>query len=214
MSSAFFSALRSRDVSKATELGQMSGNWPALAMGAITQLDQIWQDDTLPIGEIAETYWTLRRTLDELTTTSAEFPGNALSIGRAIIYIPDAEQHTFGPQMLVDKVMRMGWDAQLYYGFGSESLMKRLSTESVDVVGISVGTDSRLDGLADLILDVKQYSMNADIKTLIGGNAISGASDQYGFLGADWVATSTQDALQFFERDWSKQKLREGRFNG
>lgn len=183
MSGAFYSAVRSRDISKATEVGKLSDNWPALAMGAITQLDEAWQEDALSIGEIAECYWTLRRTLDELIASPFLTSRNSLSIGTAVIYIPGSEQHTFGPQMLVDKINRIGWDAQLWHGFGSGSLKEQLSSNHVDVLGISVGTDNRLDGLADLIADVRQHSMNPDIKTLVGGSAICGTSNQYGFFG-------------------------------
>ncbi|MFG5382801.1 B12-binding domain-containing protein [Yoonia sp. R2-816] len=214
MSSAFFSALGSRDVSKATELGQLSGNWPALAMGAITQLDQAWQDDTLSIGDITEAYWTLRRTLDALTANPVRATGRSLSIGAAVVYVPSSEQHTFGPQMLVDKINRAGWDAQLWHSLGSSAIMEQLSSKHVDVLGISVGTDNRLHGLADLISDVRFCSINPDIKIVIGGSAICGTSVQYEFLGADWVAASAEDSLQFFQHGWSELQRREGRFNG
>lgn len=214
MSRAFYTALHSRDVMKAAELGQVSGNWPALAMAAIAELDQAWQNDTLSIGEVAEAYWTLRRTLEELTVSPTRTAKPSLSIGKAFVYIPRPEQHTFGPQMLVDRINRVGWDAHLLHSLDAGALMKKLNSEPVDVLGISIGTDNRLDGLADLISDAKRSSMNPDIKTLIGGNAISGTSSQYGFLGADWVATTSEDAMLFFERLWSDLRRREGRFHG
>ena len=88
-------------------------------MGAIAQLDEAWQEDALSIGDIAECYWTLRRTLDTLTENPIPASKRSLSIGTAVVYIPNAEQHTFGPQMLVDKINRVGWDAQLWNGLGS-----------------------------------------------------------------------------------------------
>jgi len=214
MNSAFFSAVRSRNVSQATELGKLSDNWPALAMRAINQLDTAWQEDSLSIGEIAECYWTLRRTLDELIASPRLTSRRSLSIGAAVVYIPSSEKHTFGPQMLVDKINRLGWDAQLWHDFDSGNLIEQLRSNHVDVLGISVGTDNRLDGLADLITDVRQYSMNPEIKTVIGGGAICGASNQYGFLGADLIAPTAEDAERFFEKGWAELKRREGRFNG
>ncbi len=214
MSGAFLSALRSRDVSGACALGRISGNWPALAMGAIAQLEEAWNDDTLAIGEIAETYWTLRRTLDELISTPLQMAKPSLFIGKAVIWIPKTEQHTFGPQMLVDRIERIGWDAQLWHDQTSDEVMEQLASHDTDVLGISVGTDNRLDGLADLIARVRQCAMNAGLKVLVGGSAICGASNQYRFLGADRVATSAEDAMQFFGREWTEIECREGRFDG
>lgn len=214
MSNAFLSALRARDVSKAYEIGQISENWPALAMGAIAQLDEAWTEDTLSIGEIAETYWTLRRTLDELTSTPKQQARPPLFIGKSIIWIPKTEQHTFGPQMLVDNIRRLGWGAQLWHDLNTDDVMERLGSHDTDVLGISVGTDIQLDGLADVIRQIRRCAVNPDIKILIGGNAILGAPNQYKFLGADCVATSAEDAMRFFERGWTEMERREGRFDG
>lgn len=214
MSDAFLSALRSRDVSKACKLGHLSNNWPTLAMGAIAQLDEAWREDKLSIGEIAETYWTLRRTLDELTSSQTQSTKRTLFIGKAVIWIPNSEQHTFGPQMLLDSIRRIGWEAQLWHDLTSDDVMVQLSSHDTDVLGISIGTDNRLDGLADLIAQVRRCAMNPDIKILIGGSAVRGASNQYKFLGADCVATSTEDAMGFFERDWNEIERRESRYDG
>lgn len=214
MSSAFLSALRSRDVSKASEIGQNSKNWPALAMEAIAELDLAWRDDTLSIGEIVETYWTLRRTMDELVSAPIQTTRTPLVIGKAVICTPSPEQHTFGPQLLADKVRRIGWDARLWHDCALEEVTDRLSSCRVDVLGISVGTDNRLDGLANLISEVRCLSMNPDIKILVGGSAIHGASSQYRFLGADQVTTSAEEAMRFFERGWSDLERREGRYDG
>ena len=214
LSGAFLSALRAKDVAKAAELGQKSGNWPGLALEAICHIDQAWQDDTLCFGDISETYWTLRRTLDVLTAVPVKGRAPSLSIGTAVIYIPSTEQHTFGPQMLVDQINRLGWDAQLQHGLDFSGLMEHLGSRHVDVLGISIGTDYCLDGVADLTFDARRCSVNPDISILIGGSAICGAAGQYAFLNADWVATSAKDGLHFFERGWSELKRKGGRFHG
>lgn len=214
MSDAFLTALRLRDVSKACEIGHICDNWPAMALGAIAWLDDAWNDDTLSIGEIAETYWTLRRTIDELISPLVQTARTSLVIGKAVIWIPSSEQHTFGPQLLVDNVRRIGWDAHLWHDSTSEAVLDQLRSNHVDVVGISIGTDNRLDGLANLISEIRRSSINPEMKILVGGSAICGAPSKFGFLGADRVAMSSEETLRFFERDWSDLERREGRFNG
>ncbi|MEY1557890.1 B12-binding domain-containing protein [Yoonia sp. R2331] len=214
MTCAFLSALRSRDISKACELGNISDNWPALALGAIAHLDKAWSDDTLTIGEIAETYWTLRRTLDELTSSQARAAQSSLFIGTAIIWIPKTEQHTFGPQMLVDNIRRFGWDAHLWHDFSSDDLIEKIGSHDIDVIGVSIGTDNQLDGLADLVTQIRRSAINPNIKILVGGSAIHGSPNLYSFLGADAVSASADDAMDFFERGWTESERREGRFDG
>ena len=214
MSGAFYSALLSRDVSAASELGQSAGNWPELAMEAIAKLDESWQDDTLSIGIIAEAYWTLRRALDQLVDEPVNTSPQLLNFAKAVVHIPTTEQHTFGPQMLVDQIRRIGWEVRLENGLEPDALIDLVSSEKLDVLGVSIGTDSGLAGLADLLAEVREHSVNSAIAILVGGNAIDGPPKRYEFLGADWVATTTDDALVFFERGWSELKRSQGSFDG
>lgn len=211
---AFYDAIRTGNLETAVGLCHSSKAWRPMVLQAIDQLDRDWQDDALMIGDVAEAYWSIRRVINEVSFGQTQKNVPRLRMGTAAIYLPSNEQHTFGPQLLSDQLTRIGWDVELWIEDENRDALAPLSMVRIDVLGISVGSDDRLDGLADKIIEIRQKSLNPDLFVLVGGSALRGGAEQYRFLGADRLATDADDTIDFFSGGWHAQQRLDGRYEG
>ncbi|MEM9277653.1 MAG: cobalamin B12-binding domain-containing protein [Pseudomonadota bacterium] len=164
----------------------------------VQRLECDWSSDHLSIHEIANAFWTLRRVLENHKTHKAMDRHAAL--GRGLIVVRNGEQHSFGAQLLADRLERSYWEVDLILDASNQAVLGRVEQSPYSVLGFSVGCDQNLLGLADLISSVRLRSCSKEVKVLVGGPVFQGPLKQYDFLGADAVCDNSETAMQLFGR--------------
>jgi MerR family transcriptional regulator, light-induced transcriptional regulator len=70
------------------------------------------------------------------------------------------EQHTFGRVMVADFFRRAGWDVWTDAVPGSSELVSLVRQEWITIVGLSVGSETHLEGVASTIHALRRAARN------------------------------------------------------
>lgn len=161
---------------------------PALLVPVIRRLEARWQADAVGFADLAFAFFQLRRLIER----AAEPPATAQAHGRILLALTHGEQHGFGAQMVAAELALHGWAVELDLSGDGDALRARVAGRHFDALGLSVGHDQALIGLADLIADLRQGSSNPRLHVILGGAALAEPLGQYDFLGADTVMPTPQ----------------------
>jgi methanogenic corrinoid protein MtbC1 len=110
------------------------------------------------------------------------------------------EQHTLGLVVLAEFFRREGWQiaggpVSSQAATGADAAKAARDTW-IDVVGFSIGSASRVDGLTASIRAVRKASRNRDVAVMIGGPLFLLQPDLVGRVGADMGAIDAQAAVR------------------
>jgi methylmalonyl-CoA mutase cobalamin-binding subunit len=182
-------------------LGQSIG----LLLSVIECIEHEWQTDRLSYTDTLYAYWNVQRLIQQWDEP-ADFFGEAASTDQGRILLASAPgcQHQLGVLVVADHFRVYGWQVQALLDASRRTLLQAVQEQKFDVIGLSVGHDAGLEGLADLIRELRQVNVSASPRVLVGGNIFNHPYSAYDWLGADGVATSAQEALLLC-RAWVKR---------
>jgi MerR family transcriptional regulator, light-induced transcriptional regulator len=161
---------------------------------AARMLGEMWSDDLCDFSTVTVALGRLQRLLRELSPafgTEIEYPANGR---RALFAQPSDEQHSFGLSMVAEFFRREGWDVFGVVGGALEDPAVRVRKEWADVVGLSIGSERRLDWLRKCITDVRAASRNPGLVVMVGGPIFTLHPDWVAGVGADATARDARDA--------------------
>jgi len=164
------------------------------------RLGEMWEDDTADFSTVTIALGRLQRLLRELSPafgTEIEHPAHGR---RALFVQPRDEQHSFGLSMVAEFFRRDGWDVIGGVGGAVASPAGLARDEWVDVVGFSVGSDSRLPWLQETVAAVRAASRNPGLVILVGGPPFVAHPELAVGTGADGTARNGKEAPQVAER--------------
>ena len=167
---------------------------------AARRLGEMWCDDTCDFSTVTVALGRLQRLLRELSPafgTEVEHPANGR---RAFFAQPVDEQHSFGLSMVAEFFRREGWDVFGVVGGAAEDPAVRVRREWADVVGLSVGSERRLDWLRRCIVEVRAASRNPGVVVMVGGPIFTLHPDWVASVGADATARDAKDAPRVASR--------------
>jgi methanogenic corrinoid protein MtbC1 len=157
-------------------------------------LGEMWSDDLCDFSTVTVALGRLQRLLRELSPafgTEIEYPAN----GRRALFAQAAdEQHSFGLSMVAEFFRREGWDVFGVIGGAIDDPVVRVRKEWADVVGLSIGSERRLDWLRRCIADVRAASRNPGVVVMVGGPIFTLHPDWVASVGADATARDARDA--------------------
>jgi len=157
-------------------------------------LGEMWSDDLCDFSTVTVALGRLQRLLRELSPafgTEIEYPANGR---RALFAQPPDEQHGFGLSMVAEFFRREGWDVFGVVGGAIEDPAMRVRKEWADVIGLSIGSERRLDWLRKCITDVRAASRNPGLVVMVGGPIFTLHPDWVAGVGADATARDARDA--------------------
>ena len=161
--------------------------------GAAHLLGEWWVDDEVDFTEVTVAVGRLQHIMRELSPAfgaEVEIPAG----GRRVLLAPaPGEQHTFGVSMVSEFFMRAGWEVTFSEGNARADTIDMVEQDWFDVVGFSVGSESRLDSLKKSIADIRARSRNHDIGVMVGGPIFVLNPGFVAHVGADGTAI---DGLQ------------------
>jgi methanogenic corrinoid protein MtbC1 len=167
---------------------------------AARRLGEMWCDDTCDFSTVTVALGRLQRLLRELSPafgTEVEHPANGR---RAFFAQPADEQHSFGLSMVAEFFRREGWDVFGVVGGAVDDPAVRVRKEWADVVGLSVGSERRLDWLRRCIVEVRAASRNPAVLVMVGGPIFTLHPDWAASVGADATAKDAKDAPRVASR--------------
>jgi len=165
----------------------------------IRRVDARWQRDEIGFGDLAFVFFQVRRLIDLLREPAAPVAawGGGLAMGRILLGMAPGEGHTFGIQIVCGELTMQGWQVDIVRDANPGALHRQLEARAYDCVGLTVGHDGALDGLADLIASARIVSCNPAISVIVGGAALVEPVSRYNFLGADRICLTTSDAAMW-----------------
>jgi methanogenic corrinoid protein MtbC1 len=163
-------------------------------------LGEMWCDDACDFSTVTVALGRLQRLLRELSPafgTEVDFPANGR---RAMFAQPADEQHSFGLSMVAEFFRREGWDVFGVVGGAGEDPAVRVRREWADVVGLSIGSERRLEWLRRCIADLRNASRNPGVVVMVGGPIFTLHPDWAASVGADATARDAREAPRVASR--------------
>ena len=178
-------------------IGELQGSddWLKLIRDTCERLENEWQAGALTLSDVTEGFWTTQGVFRRLRDRLHELGSTGLQGRSCVFWVQPDDLHTLGAQCLSEAFERAGWTASLMVNAEADTVLALLAETEVDVLGVSVGCDEHLLGLADFLTEARIRSLKPDLTVMVGGAAIEGKLSQYRFLGADILAKDAETAL-------------------
>jgi methanogenic corrinoid protein MtbC1 len=158
-------------------------------------LGEMWEEDRVSFADVTV---ALCRLHDVMRTLSASQPPatDTLPQGRRALLIPmPGEQHTFGLVMVADFFRRAGWDVWNDAVASSSELVSLVRHEWFTMVGLSVGCEAHLEGVASTIHSLRRAARNKSIGVMVGGSLIAKNPELAIQVGADATGKDARQAV-------------------
>lgn len=171
-------------------------------------LGEMWSDDICDFSTVTVALGRLQRLLRELSPafgTEVEYPANGR---RALFAQPVDEQHSFGLSMVAEFFRREGWDVFGVIGGARDDPAARVRHEWADVVGLSIGSERRLDWLRQCIVALRAASRNPGVVVMVGGPIFTLHPDWVAGVGADATAHDAREAPRVAARLLTATRIR------
>jgi methylmalonyl-CoA mutase cobalamin-binding subunit len=162
---------------------------------AARELGLRWEYDECDFLQVTLALCRLHQLLREL---SAEFRGEEFEHPRErrILLAPfPGEQHTFGVSLVGEFLQRAGWEVWQEVPRTTEEILNLVRQNWFAVVGLSVGSERKLDEIAGTIRAIRGASMNRTVGVLVGGPMLLAKPEIVQFVGADGTAPDGPQAV-------------------
>lgn len=170
---------------------------------AARHLGELWEQDLCDFVDVTMALGRVQHVIREFSPVfrdaSDGSDGEEAVAGRArrILLTPaPGEQHSMGLMMVKEFFLRGGWEVVGGPGVPTDEVAVQVASEWFDCVGVSVGGDCRLDGLANWISSIRAASKNRAITILLGGPHFVAHPELAALFGADATAADARTAVR------------------
>jgi methanogenic corrinoid protein MtbC1 len=163
---------------------------------AARRLGLLWERDECDFVQVTLGLGRLHQLLQRLSFLTPE-PSRAESRGqgrRALLATVPGEYHAFGVLMVTQFFRQNGWEVWNEFPETNQELLAIVSQQSFAVVGLSVGSESRLEALTGLIRQLRRASLNPTIGVMVGGPLFLQNPELVSRVGADATAADGHEA--------------------
>jgi methanogenic corrinoid protein MtbC1 len=162
---------------------------------AARRLGAMWEEDSCDFTQVTIGLMRLQQVMRAISPAFLQAAPRAPRTARVLLAPAPGEQHTFGLVMVAEFFHRAGW---LVAG-GPESAgidpVAMVSATSFAVIGITIGSHTRLDAVARQIRAVRRASRNRAIGVMIGGPLLIDHPEIASLVGADATAADGAQAV-------------------
>lgn len=159
-------------------------------------LGQGWLSDERSFADVTIGTSRLQQTV---RTIGARHEKDGLSIPtghRALLILPDFEQHSLGSFIIANQLRRMGVWVQMAFDCETGNLSALLEDHPCSMIGLSLGSEQSLDHAPALVSKIRGLKPDAPI--VLGGTILADTPSDYAeSIGADYIADTARDALDF-----------------
>ncbi len=158
------------------------------------KLGALWDTDECDFVEVTLAMGRLQRMLRDLSQVFLSDAGRTEVVGSVLLTCVPGEQHTLGIIMVGEFLLRDGWRVLVGAPWTESDLLSMVGTEWYDVIGFSVGCESRLAVLKREIRRLRSASRNPHVRIMVGGKVFSDDSEMVERVGADAAASDARVA--------------------
>ena len=185
---AYIDSIRVRGVT-------LSAVYLELLAPAARMLGEMWEEDRVGFADVTV---ALCRLHDVMRNLGASQPPatDTLPQGRRALLVPmPGEQHTFGLVMVADFFRRAGWDVCTEAVHTSNELVGFVRQEWFTMIGLSVGCEAHLEGVASTIHALRRAARNRSLGVMVGGSLIAKHPELAIQVGADATGKDARQAV-------------------
>ncbi len=193
VASAYVETVRQRGAS-------LEGVCLHLLAPAARELGLLWEEDECDFMQVTVGLCRLHHLLREL---SPEFRPESmeLQLEKSILLAPaPGDQHTFGITLVAQFLRKAGWQVWHEHPANGADLVEVVRQNWFAVVGLSVGSESRVEDVAAIIRSIRNASVNRSVGILIGGPVLIAKPDLAQVVGADGTAADGPRAVLHAEK--------------
>ena len=155
---------------------------------AARELGLLWEEDQCDFMQVTVGLCRLHHLLREL---SPEFrsEGSDHKLERNILLAPvPSDQHTFGIALVAQFLRKAGWEVWNEFPDNAAEILETVRMNWFAVVGLSIGSETRVEDVARIIRAIRRTSRNRSIGVLVGGPVLVGKPELALMMGADATA--------------------------
>lgn len=169
---------------------------------AARHLGELWEQDLCDFVDVTMALGRVQHVIREFSPvfreaadgSDAESPATR---SRRILLTPaPGEQHSMGLLMVKEFFLRDGWEVVGGPGVPADEVALQVASEWFDCIGVSVGGDCRLAGLASWIGSLRAVSKNRTVSVLLGGPHFAAHPELAALFGADATAADARTAVR------------------
>ncbi len=161
---------------------------------AARRFGQMWESDECDFVDVTVALGRMQRLLRDLSQVFLADAARTETVGNILLTCVAGEQHTLGIIMVGEFLIRDGWRVLVGAPWTDHDLLQMVSSEWYDVIGFSVGCDSRLSVLKREIRRLRSASRNPNIKVMVGGRIFADEPESVTRVGADAAALDAREA--------------------
>jgi methanogenic corrinoid protein MtbC1 len=160
------------------------------------RLGELWTADELSFTGVSIALGRLQAMLWDLSLTARDqdFAGIGPARGRVLISALPGEQHTFGAAIVAEFFRWWGWDVVAGPFASPRALRDAVGQGNFTLVGLSLGAERHLDGLALEIERIRTESANGVVGVVVGGRVFIDCPTLFREVGADASAETADGA--------------------
>ncbi len=177
---------------------------------AARHLGELWTEDRCHFTEVTLGLSRLQRVLRVPSPAfQAGAPVQPVAMAALLVALPE-EQHTFGLSMLTEFFHRADWRVAGGSRLTTAAVGRAVRSHWFDVVGFSLGSETRLDVLTAAIRSVRRASRNPHLGVMVGGPIFHLAPHLAREVGADATASDGPAAVMAVQALGDCQPTRTG----
>lgn len=167
---------------------------------AARKLGRMWEEDECDFVEVTMGLWRLQEVMREVASRAPPIAGSLCAPAKSLFSPVPGDQHSFGALMIDEVFARAGWESEALIDPQRRELLTVISRKSLDLVGLTITTDSPSSALQSLIRAIRTVSANPAICIMIGGRMVNANPGLAEEVGADVSASDAFAALEIAER--------------
>lgn len=185
---AFIESLRQRQVT-------LDSVYLNLLTPAARQLGDMWTEDRVDFTQVTVGLMRLQQVLRAISPSFLETAPHTARAARVLLVPAPGEQHTFGLVMVAEFFHRAGWAVSGGPDSAGVDPVALVRTLPFAMIGISIGSTTRLDSVARQIRAVRRASCNRSIGVMVGGPLLVAHPEIVSMVGADATASDGAQAV-------------------
>ncbi len=162
---------------------------------AARRMGDDWLDDKLSWLDVSIATARLQSLVREISAAWTADQADSLSLGAVLLLVPEGEQHTLGPMVVMGQLRRLGISVCLRIGVSQRELNNLLDQRQFDGILISVATEARLHSAAVLIKTLRTMRKKLP-EVIIGGPIVLENPSLAASAGADYTCADVGTAME------------------
>lgn len=153
-----------------------------------------WESDRMDFTQVTHGLVRLHAIAHDIGFEYKDGPLVQGEVKRVMIASAPGSEHILGPTIVAEFFRKDGWQVVVEVSPSARELAQAVGNEWFDAVGISVGIEQQLAGLAGLVDQIKASSRNPRLAVMLGGPIFTLQNFEAAQFGASVICTDAREA--------------------